>query len=186
MLDQMTKGRAFAGFTRDVQARWVNTLAQHNYILADNTSDPQRYENDRKRLFAENLAIIKKAWECDTFSHKGEYWTIPTPTTKWLGTKLSREMGGRGIDSEGNLVEVGVVPALYNRKRPTLFEPFSVSEKTIELAASNEMIPIGVMCDQGMIADQLRAAQRGWEKAGVHTKIGERTGFARYMFCSEY
>ena len=36
-----------------------------------------------------------------------------------------------------------------------------------------------------MIADQLRAAQIGWEKAGVHTKIGERTGFAGYMFVAD-
>jgi alkanesulfonate monooxygenase SsuD/methylene tetrahydromethanopterin reductase-like flavin-dependent oxidoreductase (luciferase family) len=185
MLDQMTQGRAFAGFTRGVQPRWLNTLAQHNYSLADNISDPQRYENDRKMLFAENLAIIKKSWECDTFSHQGEYWTIPTPNIRWPARQMTTAMGGRSMDSEGRLLEVGVVPALYNRKRPTLFEPFSVSEKTVELAASNEMIPIGVICDQGMITDQLRAAQRGWEKAGVRTKIGERTGFARYMFVAD-
>jgi alkanesulfonate monooxygenase SsuD/methylene tetrahydromethanopterin reductase-like flavin-dependent oxidoreductase (luciferase family) len=185
MLDQMTQGRAFAGFTRGVQARWLNTLAQHTCSLADNMTSPQRYDDDRKRLFAENLAIIKKAWECDTFSHKGEYWTIPNSTTKWLGRKLTTEMGGRSMDSEGRLLEVGVVPALYNRKRPTLFEPFSVSAKTVELAASNGMIPIGVVCDQAMIAEQLRGAQIGWEKAGVHTKIGEKTGFARYMFVAD-
>ena len=35
MLDQMTRGRAFAGFARGYQPRWVNTLGQHYSTLAD-------------------------------------------------------------------------------------------------------------------------------------------------------
>lgn len=185
MLDQMTQGRAFAGFARGIQTRWINTLGQHRYSLADNITDPQRYEEDRRKLYAENLEIILKAWDNDTFSHKGDFWTIPTPTTHWPAQRMTREMGGRSLDADGNLVEVGTAPALYNRKRPLMFEPFSISNASIEKAASNGLIPIGIMCDPSIVSAQVDAAQRGWELAGVRTRRGEKFGFARYMIVGE-
>jgi alkanesulfonate monooxygenase SsuD/methylene tetrahydromethanopterin reductase-like flavin-dependent oxidoreductase (luciferase family) len=185
MLDQMTQGRAFAGFARGVQTRWINTMAQHRYSLADNITDPQRYDDDRRKLFYEHLEIILKAWDNDTFSHKGDFWTIPAPKTAWPGQTMSREMGGRSLDEHGNLVEVGVAPAMYNRQRPLMFEPFSVSNKSIETAAANGLIPIGIMCDPEIVAAQIDAAQKGWEMAGVSTRRGQRLGFARYMIVGE-
>lgn len=185
MLDQMTQGRAIAGFARGVQTRWINTMAQHRYSLADNITDPKQYDEDRRKLFYENLEIILKAWDNDTFSHKGDYWTIPAPNTAWPGQRMSREMGGRSLDEHGNLVEVGVAPAMHNRKRPLMFEPFSVSNKSIETAASNGLIPIGIMCDESIVSAQIDAAQKGWEMAGVKTRRGERLGFARYMIVGE-
>lgn len=185
MLDQMTQGRAFAGFARGVQTRWINSMAQHRLSLADNITDPQRYDDDRRRLYYENLEIILKAWDNDTFSHHGEFWTLPAPKTAWPGQRMSSEMGGRSLDAKGNLVEIGTAPAMYNRKRPTLFEPFSVSERSIEAAAANGLIPIGIMCDPEIVAEQVRAAQRGWAAAGVDTRPGERLGFARYMIVAD-
>ena len=85
----------------------VVLVGQHRYSLADNVTDPQRYEEDRRKLYAENLEIILKAWDNDTFSHKGDFWTIPTPTTHWPAQTMTREMGGRSLDPDGNLVEVG-------------------------------------------------------------------------------
>ena len=35
ILDQVTKGRAFAGFARGYQPRWVNTLGQHYDIFGN-------------------------------------------------------------------------------------------------------------------------------------------------------
>ena len=185
MLDQLTQGRAFAGFARGVQTRWINSMAQHRLSLADNITDPQRYDDDRRKLYYENLEIILKAWDNDTFSHKGEFWTLPAPRTAWPAHRMTRDMGGRGMDADGNLVEIGVAPAMYNRKRPTLFEPFSVSEKSIETAAANGLIPIGIMCDPEIVAEQVIAAQRGWASAGVDTKPGEKLGFARYMIVAD-
>ncbi|QLC26494.1 LLM class flavin-dependent oxidoreductase [Parasphingopyxis algicola] len=185
MLDQMTQGRAFAGFARGVQTRWINSMAQHRYSLADNITDPEQYNEDRRKLYYENLEIILKAWDNDTFSHKGDFWTLPAPKTDWPGQQMSRDMGGRSLDKDGNLVEIGVAPAMYNRKRPTMFEPFSVSHGSIETAAANGLVPIGIMCDPEIVAEQVEAAQRGWAKAGVDTKPGERLGFARYMIVGE-
>ncbi|WP_219893451.1 LLM class flavin-dependent oxidoreductase [Aquisediminimonas profunda] len=185
MLDQMTQGRAFAGFARGVQTRWINSMAQHRLSLADNITNPQQYDDDRRKLYYENLEIILKAWDNDTFSHKGEFWTLPSPKTAWPAQKMSRDMGGRGMDADGNLVEIGIAPAMYNRKRPTMFEPFSVSEKSIETAAANGLIPIGIMCDPEIVAEQVIAAQRGWAAAGVDTKPGQNLGFARYMVVAD-
>lgn len=185
MLDQMTQGRAFAGFARGVQTRWINCLAQHRHSLADNITDPEKYNEDRRRLFYENLEIILKAWDNDTFSHNGEFWQLPPPNIAWPATRMSRDMGGRGLDENDRLQEIGVAPAMYNRKRPDMFEPFSVSEKSIETAAANGLIPIGIMCDPEIVAEQVIAAQRGWAMAGVDTRPGERFGFARYMVVAD-
>lgn len=185
MLDQMTQGRAFAGFARGVQTRWINTMAQHRYSLADNITDPQKYDDDKRKLYYENLKIILKAWDHDTFSHKGEYWQIPSPKTAWPGQRMTREMGGASLDENGNLVEIGVAPAMYNRKRPLMFEPFSVKDSSIRMAAANGLIPIGIMCDPDLVVHQIDAAQQGWEEAGVKTKRGEKMGYARYMIVGE-
>ena len=57
MLDQLTRGRAFAGFARGYQPRWVNTLGQHYDTLADSTSDPERYDALKKELYYEHVEI---------------------------------------------------------------------------------------------------------------------------------
>ena len=53
ILDQVTKGRAFAGFARGYQPRWVNTLGQHYDTLADNNTDPERYEMELETLLVD-------------------------------------------------------------------------------------------------------------------------------------
>src|SRR5690606_31233495 len=75
ILDQMTQGRAFAGFARGYQPRWVNTLGQHYATLADSDSDPAAYEQLKKELYEEHWEIIIKAWTNPTFSHQGKHWT---------------------------------------------------------------------------------------------------------------
>src|SRR5262245_53169222 len=54
MLDQMTEGRAFAGFARGYQPRWVNTLGQHYPGLSDSSTNPEDYERIKKDLYEEH------------------------------------------------------------------------------------------------------------------------------------
>ena len=87
ILDQVTKGRAFAGFARGYQPRWVNTLGQHYQGLADNQTDPEAYEKLKKELYEEHFDIIMKAWTNPTFSHHGKHWQIRRPTSFGPRTK---------------------------------------------------------------------------------------------------
>ena len=185
MLDQMSQGRAFAGFAKGVQTRWVNTMAQHRLSLADNITDPDQYNDDKRKLYYEHLEIILKAWDNDLFSHKGEFWTIPAPRTAWPGRQLTEDMAPESIDESGRLTQVGVGPPMYERQRPTMFEPFSASDKSIRTAAANGLVPIGIMCNKDVVSQQLDAAQQGWEDAGVKAQRGERMGYARYIVVGE-
>jgi alkanesulfonate monooxygenase SsuD/methylene tetrahydromethanopterin reductase-like flavin-dependent oxidoreductase (luciferase family) len=169
MLDQMTQGRAIAGFARGVQTRWVNTMGQHRG-LADNITDP--------------MAYIIKAWKNDTFSHKGKYWEIPPKNINWMGAKSTLEMGA-GIDSDGHLTEVGVCPSTYNKRMPTMFEPFAAHKNNVFNAAKKGLIPIAILTHPEFVIEHMREAQRGWEEFGIKRKLGEGFGSARYCIVAD-
>ncbi|MBV9014609.1 MAG: LLM class flavin-dependent oxidoreductase, partial [Alphaproteobacteria bacterium] len=63
MLDQMTGGRACAGFARGYQRRWVDTMAQQTHGI-HGALPHQHDEIDaaNRAAFEECFAIIKKAW----------------------------------------------------------------------------------------------------------------------------
>lgn len=182
-LDQMTKGRAIAGFARGVQTRWVNTMGQHRG-LADNITDPEQYTQTKREWFDENLEIIIKAWKNDTFSHKGKHWEIPPKNISWLGAQSTREMGA-GIDENDRLTEVGVTPACYNRRIPTMFEPFAAHKKNMYNAASKGLIPVAIQTHKESLLEQLDETQRGWEDFGIKRKLGEGFGSARYCIVAD-
>lgn len=184
MVDQLTQGRAFAGFARGIQTRWLNTFGQLIPGLADNVTDPQAYDDLKRELYDEHLEIILKAWTQETFSHHGKHWQIPPPNIRWPAVQYSREMG-KGVDEQGRVVEIGIAPRCYQRPHPPMFEPFSVSERSIEKAASRGVIPIGIMTDPMVVRAQMEAAQRGWAAKGVDRKPGEGIGFARYMIVAD-
>ena len=184
MVDQMTQGRAFAGFARGIQARWLNVFGQHYPGIADNLTDPEGYTRAKRELYDEHLEIILKAWGNETFSHHGKHWQIPPPNIAWPPKQYTREMG-RGLDADGRLTEVGIAPRTFQRPGPPMFEPFSISEASIELAASRGIVPVGIVTDPGLVGAQIDAAQRGWAQHGVQKKRGEGIGFARYMVVAD-
>ncbi len=183
MLDQMTQGRAIAGFARGVQTRWVNIMGQHRG-LADNITDPATYTEIKREWFTENLEIIKKAWAHDTFSHHGKHWQIPVPNIGWPGAKSTQEMGA-GIDANGKLTEVGVTPACYNSRIPVMFEPFAAHKASVFNAAKNGLIPVAIQTHRSFIEEQVVEAQRGWDAAGITRAPGEGFGSARYCIVAD-
>lgn len=184
VLDQMTQGRAFAGFARGIQSRWLNTFGQHLPGLADNMTDPAAYEQAKREIYGECIDIIKKAWTEDTFSYHGKYWQIPVPNIDWPAAELSRRIGG-GIDDRGRVREVGIAPRPYQQPYPPLFEPFGFAESTVELAASRELIPVAILTNKQLLQGQIRAAQRGYAKAGRNYRLGERMGVAREIVVAD-
>ena len=87
MMSQMNKGRAFAGFARGYQPRWVNVIGQKAGL-----SDPaegEDYEILKRELFEEHFEIIMKAWQHDVFEHKGKHWNIPTDNINWIAKDVA-------------------------------------------------------------------------------------------------
>ena len=184
VLDQMTCGRAFAGFARGIQSRWVNILGQHLPGLADNLTDPAAYERIKREIYGECIEIIKLAWTRPTFAYHGKYWQIPVPNIDWPARELSRRIGG-GIADDGRVVEVGIAPQCFQKPYPPLFEPFGFSEETVETAASRGLIPVAILTDKGLLQGQIRAAQRGYAKAGLDLPLGGGMGIAREIVVAD-
>jgi alkanesulfonate monooxygenase SsuD/methylene tetrahydromethanopterin reductase-like flavin-dependent oxidoreductase (luciferase family) len=185
VLDQMSQGRAYAGFVRGIQERWLNTFGQHvSPALADNVTDLNAHMQARAQLFAESITIIRKAFTSDTFSFNGEFWQIPAPRIKWSGAPVTREVG-KGLDADNRLVEVGIAPRCYNNRVPTFFEPFAISTRQGEEAAARGSVPIIAATDPELVKQYLRMAQQGWARAGRTTRLGEGVGLVRYVLVAD-
>lgn len=184
ILDQVTQGRAFAGFARGYQPRWVNVLGQHYPGLADSDSDPAAYEKLKKELYEEHWEIIIKAWTNPTFSHKGKHWTIPTPNTYWTAHNVTREFG-EGVDERGYMTAIGTVPETYQKPHPQIFQPFSFSESSIHWGVAHGAVPISVACNHEIAATHLRAAQAGAAQVGKDYKFGQGIGLIREVICAD-
>jgi alkanesulfonate monooxygenase SsuD/methylene tetrahydromethanopterin reductase-like flavin-dependent oxidoreductase (luciferase family) len=140
MLDHMTGGRAFAGFARGYQRRWVDTLAQPYRVVHATSSDQGEVDQLNREAFEEFFRIIKLAWTEDTFSYDGKFWKIPPDDVPW-DIESTRTMG-RGVDADGRLVEIGVVPKPVQKPHPPLMQPFAFSESTIRWCARENVMPV--------------------------------------------
>ena len=58
MLDHMTGGRAFAGFSRGNTPRWTATMGQHLGITSTE-SDKSEADQRNRRVFIENWRLVK-------------------------------------------------------------------------------------------------------------------------------
>jgi alkanesulfonate monooxygenase SsuD/methylene tetrahydromethanopterin reductase-like flavin-dependent oxidoreductase (luciferase family) len=185
VLDQMSGGRAYAGFVRGIQERWLNTLGQHiSPALADNVTDLSAHMQARAELFDESITIIRKAFTSETFNFKGKHWEIPAPQIKWSGAPVTREVG-KGLDADNRLVEIGIAPRCYNNRVPTFFEPFAISTRQAEIAAARGSVPIIAATDPELVRQYLRMAQQGFAQAGRTTRLGEGVGMIRYVLVAD-
>jgi alkanesulfonate monooxygenase SsuD/methylene tetrahydromethanopterin reductase-like flavin-dependent oxidoreductase (luciferase family) len=144
MLDHMSNGRAFAGFARGYQRRWVDTLAQqYHSVHAAPSGDPATRDAEVDRVnraaFEEFFDIVRLAWTKDTFSYKGNFWQVPPPDIPW--TLSATETMGRGV-RDGMVTEIGVVPKPIQQPHPPIMQPFSFSEPTIRWCARQGVQPI--------------------------------------------
>jgi len=125
-LDHLSKGRVEVGIGRGVYGR----EAVHMNVEAD-----LKDQAKNKRLFEETLTIMKKAWTEKFFSHKGEFYTYPSPNFIW-----QHDMSPPNedfIDLKTNQIKkISVIPQPYQKPHPTLWQVVD-STGSIELAAKN-------------------------------------------------
>ena len=125
-LDHLSKGRVDVGIGRGVYGR----EAIHMNVEAD-----LKDQAKNKRLFQETLTIMKKAWTEKFFSHKGEFYTYPTPNFVW-----QHDMSPPNedfIDLKTNQIKkISVIPQPYQKPHPTLWQVVD-STGSIEWAAKN-------------------------------------------------
>lgn len=131
MLDQMTNGRMFCGFTRGNATRWVNTFAEH-FGLAATKSDKSEADERNLRAIKEAWAIIKAAWTQETFHFEGEFWTIPAHDTEWAYPATATH--GAGMSEDGQLHELGITPRPLHF--PRVFSPLAFRMTTARFWAA--------------------------------------------------
>jgi alkanesulfonate monooxygenase SsuD/methylene tetrahydromethanopterin reductase-like flavin-dependent oxidoreductase (luciferase family) len=172
ILDQMTRGRAFAAFARGYQERWVNTLAQKNNVGISNRDPVENARN--KQVYDDYLDIIQKAWAGGTFSHDGE-WKIPLPVD------YSYKPYQEGLDEQGILREIGISPLPY-QKEIDLWHPFSFTESTIRWCAKRGMQPVVIHTDPKVVNKLLDAYHEEAVEAGYKRERGDRIALIRDVF----
>jgi alkanesulfonate monooxygenase SsuD/methylene tetrahydromethanopterin reductase-like flavin-dependent oxidoreductase (luciferase family) len=122
MLDHMTGGRMFCGFTRGNATRWVSTLGRPFGTDATH-SDKSAADELNMRAVQEAWTIIKTAWTSDTFSYDGEFWQVPVPGIHW-GYPVT-ERFGKGMLPDGSITELGIVPRPLQQPHPRVFTPLA-------------------------------------------------------------
>jgi alkanesulfonate monooxygenase SsuD/methylene tetrahydromethanopterin reductase-like flavin-dependent oxidoreductase (luciferase family) len=133
MLDQMTQGRACAGFARGYQRRWVDVMAQQTHgIHGALPHQHDAIDEANRAAFEECFQIVKKAWTEPMLAFEGKYWKIPAGETPW--TLDATLKWGEGVEN-GILKSVGVVPKPVQKPYPPIFQPFASSERSIRWCA---------------------------------------------------
>ena len=176
MLDQLTRGRAIAGFARGYQKRWADVLGQP-YGVGATFSDESETDLRNRELFIEHYEIIKKAWTEDTFSYQGKQWRIPPE-----GLKFDHEavrLYGKGLDEEGYVREIGIAPKCYQKPHMPVWMPFSFSESTFRFCAREGIVPFALNTDEQIVNHLMDVYQEEAEKAGRKYKRGENIGLFR-------
>jgi alkanesulfonate monooxygenase SsuD/methylene tetrahydromethanopterin reductase-like flavin-dependent oxidoreductase (luciferase family) len=166
-LDQMSKGRVLAGFSRGNTVRWVEQFGQLNGMKSA-TSDKSEADERNLRAFIEAWHIIKLAWTEDTFSFDGEFWSYPVEG-KW--PYPATKQWGAGVDDDDNLTGVGIAPRPFQKPYPRVFSPITSRAAMVKLwagegnsvvsFAGNDEFNGGML---GLYAQQAEAAGRTTER----------------------
>ena len=174
-LDHLSKGRVEVGIGRGVYGR----EAVHMNVEAD-----LKDQAKNKRLFEETLTIMKKAWTEKFFSHKGEFYTYPSPNFIWQHDMSPPDEDF--IDLKTNKIKkISVIPQPYQKPHPTLWQVVD-STGSIESAAKN-----GINCIMWIPTvktlkkrfEIYKNAKSDTEKRDV--PMGEGISLVRDMFVAE-
>ncbi|BCH29877.1 hypothetical protein MesoLjLc_18070 [Mesorhizobium sp. L-8-10] len=134
MLDHMTGGRVFAGFSRGNTPRWTATMGQHLGLTSAESDKSEADQRNRRALY-ENWRLVKSLWTDDLTSIKGEFWNMPQEV-EWTFNP-TRDWGGEGaVDANNILKRGGIVPRPLQTPHPPVYAPFSYSMETARFWAA--------------------------------------------------
>ena len=147
MADILTNGRVIFGVGRGYQSREVETFGAP---VIDNEAN--------RELFEEQMEIIFKAFEQESFSHKGKHYTIPP------------DVPYRGYD----LKEITLVPRPINRPVET-WQPI-VSGRTIDFIAKNGIKGIVALTGERLVESAFTQYRDAATSHGRDLQLGEDLG----------
>lgn len=180
--DQITKGRAVAGFARGVFPHWVNTLGQHYHVKPSVIGKEEELHN--RAVSQELFEIIKLCWKDDPFSFHRKYYSAPSPPEgmPWPAANAARRYGALGeIDEDGWLRKVSPAPKPCQKPHPLLLQAMTLTPETIAWTAREGIVPMIFLPFPDMAIRGAELYQQEAAKAGRHLKLGESVGLARIV-----
>jgi alkanesulfonate monooxygenase SsuD/methylene tetrahydromethanopterin reductase-like flavin-dependent oxidoreductase (luciferase family) len=151
ILDHMSGGRTFAGFSRANTPRYASVLGQHLGIGAA-SSDKSESDEKNRRALQESFQIIKKAWTEDLFCHNGEFWQVPPQGIPWEFPPTTD--AARGTEN-GVLSQISVVPKPLQTPHPPIYSPFAFSMTTARFWAAEGASLVSFVEDEDFIQTTL-------------------------------
>ena len=176
-LDHMLGGRLNVAFVRGYQARWTESYIAVPGVKATGPWNRKSRDDEVNReLFEECVAIIKRAWTEDTFSHAGKYWSFPPAGMKNPHPHEVYRRYGRGVDADWAIREVGIAPRPLQQPIP-IYSGFTHSMQTALFWAREGGKPI-VLSKDMPFCETLWAKYR--EVAEAHGRTVPRGGEAAW------
>ena len=184
IIDHMLKGRFFVGLARGYQRRWSNVLGQKFGVMGT-YSDQSDIDRHNREIFEEHFFLMKKAWIEEAIEWNSEWYKIPFPPegADWPPAAITRELGVPGeVDAEGRSVKVSVVPGPYQKPHPPLFQAFSVSARTIEWCAQQDITPTILPGPLKTVEELAELYARVSQAHGRDYTIGQHNALVREAF----
>jgi alkanesulfonate monooxygenase SsuD/methylene tetrahydromethanopterin reductase-like flavin-dependent oxidoreductase (luciferase family) len=165
-LDHMLKGRLGVGLVRGYQARWVHNFRIRPDLVAVGDWNRNSPDDDINReYFREFVEIVLLAWQKETFSYQGKYWTLPPANFVNPHVHPVYANYGKGVDTDMRISEVGIAPKPLQQPHPPLYGGFTHSMRTALFWARYAGKPI-------VLSPNLEFCQRLWpayrEEAAKH------------------
>ena len=146
-----------------------------------NRNEPEDEMN--RELFEECVDIIKTAWERDTFSYKGKYWTFPAEEQHPHDHPVYYKYG-QGVDANGAIREIGIAPKPLQQPIP-LYSGFTHSMRTALYWARVGGKPV-VLSDNYEFCETLWSRYRDEAEAHGRTVApGEEAAWGGYLILAE-
>jgi len=187
ILDHLTKGRFIAGFARGYQDRWTNILGQH-YHVTGAPMDGSEVDAHNRAVFEEVFKIMKMAWTQDSIRFQTKYYEVPTPyeegIRRWpVAKNWTARYGAPGeVDEDGVVRRISVIPKPYTQPHPPIWQPFSVSEKTIRWCATEDIVPWILVSHPPSFRQLCEAYKDEAAKAGRQLALGQSVAAFRGVY----
>jgi alkanesulfonate monooxygenase SsuD/methylene tetrahydromethanopterin reductase-like flavin-dependent oxidoreductase (luciferase family) len=136
------------------------------------------------RLFEESLTIMKKAWTEEFFSHKGEFYTYPSPNFVWQHDMSPPSE--KFLDTKTNEIKkISIVPKPKQAPHPPIWQVVD-GARSIEWAAQNGLNTIMWIPTVKALKKRFEIYRDAKSKAeNRDVPLGEGISLVRDMFVAE-
>ncbi|MDA2812079.1 LLM class flavin-dependent oxidoreductase [Nocardiopsis sp. RSe5-2] len=186
LLDHFCQGRLRLGVARGYQSRWADVLGQRWRSRAAR-SDGSRTDDRNFDVFGELLKIMRMAWTQETLRYRSDVldYQVPDPyegIEGWPAQEWTRTFGAPGeLDEQGRIQRVSVVPRPYQDPHPELWQPFTVSDRSVVRAAREDILPWMFTPLPGEHRKKAELYRRVAAEHGRDYRLGEHTGILKIV-----